>query len=74
MRECTERPEAVAAGTARLVGSDPRRIVTAVSRLLDDDIEYAVMSRFHNPYGDGQASERITGAVLRHFGETTGNS
>jgi UDP-N-acetylglucosamine 2-epimerase (non-hydrolysing) len=67
MRDCTERPEAVAAGTVKVVGTDPRRIVREAARLLDDDAEYTRMSRIHNPYGDGRASERIAGAILRHL-------
>ncbi len=65
MRETTERPEAVTAGTVRLVGTDPRRIVEEVTRLLHDDEEYQAMSRAHNPYGDGQACGRILHA-LKH--------
>ncbi len=60
LREKTERPEAVEAGTVKLVGTDDRRIVTEATRLLDDDAEYRRMTRVHNPYGDGQASQRIT--------------
>ena len=67
MREKTERPEAVAAGTVRLAGTDEERIVTEVSRLLDDDAARESMARVHNPYGDGQASERIAEATLRYF-------
>jgi UDP-N-acetylglucosamine 2-epimerase (non-hydrolysing) len=59
MREKTERPEAVAAGTARLVGADPDRILRECSLLLDDPAEYQRRSRIHNPYGDGRASIRI---------------
>lgn len=59
MRETTERPEGVAAGTARLVGTDTETIVREVCRLLDDGAAYAAMARAHNPYGDGRASERI---------------
>ena len=59
MRETTERPEAVDAGTVRLVGTDSRRIVDEVTRLLRDEDEYQRMSRAHNPYGDGRACERI---------------
>ena len=59
MRECTERPEAVAAGTVKLVGSDRARIVSETARLLDDAAEYRRMSRIQNPYGDGRAAERI---------------
>ncbi len=62
-RETTERPEAVAAGTARLVGTDTDRIVAAAEMLLNDSDEYACMSRAHNPFGDGRASERIVQAL-----------
>lgn len=62
-RETTERPEAVAAGTARLVGTDPDRLISAVEQLLGDPDEYACMSRAHNPFGDGRASERIVLAL-----------
>lgn len=65
LREVTERPEAVAAGTARLVGTDLERIVTEASRLLTDQAEYARMARAVNPYGDGHASERIVAALLQ---------
>ncbi|MFY2739637.1 non-hydrolyzing UDP-N-acetylglucosamine 2-epimerase [Pseudocitrobacter faecalis] len=63
MRDATERPEAIDAGTVRLVGTDSRRIVDEVSRLLHDENEYQAMSRAHNPYGDGQACERILSAL-----------
>lgn len=59
LRETTERPEGVAAGTARLIGSDENRIVTEVTRLLDDPAAHAAMARAHNPFGDGHASARI---------------
>ncbi|RZA06386.1 MAG: UDP-N-acetylglucosamine 2-epimerase (non-hydrolyzing) [Moraxellaceae bacterium] len=59
MRNTTERPEAVEAGTVRLVGTDAELIKTEVQRLLDDDALYKQMSRAHNPYGDGKASQRI---------------
>jgi UDP-N-acetylglucosamine 2-epimerase (non-hydrolysing) len=59
MRETTERPEGVAAGTARLVGTDTDRIVTEISTLLDDKAAYEAMARAHNPFGDGQAARRI---------------
>ena len=59
MRETTERPEGIAAGTARLVGTDPDRIVSEVVRLLENEEAYTAMSRAHNPYGDGQAAARI---------------
>ena len=59
LREKTERPEAVEAGTVKLVGTDERRIVAEATRLLDDETEYVRMTRIHNPYGDGHACERI---------------
>jgi len=65
LREKTERPEAVTAGTVKLVGTDVERIVGEAERLLDDPAEYDRMSRIHNPYGDGQASVRTAEAILR---------
>ena len=59
MRETTERPEAVEAGTARIVGTDPERIIREVSRVLDSAEEYEKMSRARNPFGDGSAAEAI---------------
>jgi UDP-N-acetylglucosamine 2-epimerase (non-hydrolysing) len=59
LRDKTERPEAVEAGTVKLVGTDEGRIVAEASRLLDDPEEYARMTQIHNPYGDGHACERI---------------
>lgn len=59
MRETTERPEGVAAGTARLVGAERARIVAEVGALLDDADAYAAMARAHNPFGDGLAASRI---------------
>jgi len=59
MRETTERPEAVDAGTVKLVGTDIELITSSVSNLLDDPLAYEAMSRAHNPYGDGKACERI---------------
>src|ERR1019366_6526424 len=59
LRVKTERPEAVEAGTVKLVGSDEDLIVAEAGRLLDDPAEYARMTRIHNPYGDGHACERI---------------
>ncbi len=64
MRDTTERPEGVAAGTARLVGADSRAIVREVCRLLDDQRAYDAMARAHNPYGDGRASNRIADALI----------
>jgi len=63
LREKTERPEAVEAGTVRLVGTDEEKIVSQTSLLLDDEEERRRMSRVHNPYGDGQASRRIADAI-----------
>jgi len=59
MRETTERPEGVAAGTAKLVGTDAANIVTEVFTLLDDKAAYEKMARAHNPFGDGQSARRI---------------
>lgn len=59
MRDTTERPEAIEAGTVRLVGTNAELITAEVQRLLDDEVLYKQMSRAHNPYGDGQASHRI---------------
>lgn len=59
MRETTERPEGVEAGTARLVGTDRARIVAEIFTLLDDKEAYSAMARAHNPFGDGQAASRI---------------
>ncbi|GKX53598.1 non-hydrolyzing UDP-N-acetylglucosamine 2-epimerase [Budvicia aquatica] len=63
MRKTTERPEALAAGTVRLVGTDIALIMEEVSRLLTDENEYHLMSRAHNPYGDGKACQRILDAL-----------
>ncbi len=63
MRETTERPEGVAAGTVRLVGTDPTAIRDGVLTLLTDPAAYAAMRRAHNPYGDGRAAERIVAAL-----------
>jgi len=59
MRDTTERPEALEAGTVKLVGTDYNKIVTEVSVLLDNGIYYEKMSKATNPYGDGMASQRI---------------
>ena len=59
MRDVTERPEAVEAGTVRLVGADTAKIISNVSELLSNQYSYDQMSKAHNPYGDGKASERI---------------
>ncbi len=64
LREVTERPEGIEAGSLKLVGTDRRRIVSEASRLLDDPAAYAEMSKAVNPYGDGHAAERIVRALL----------
>ena len=65
MRETTERPEGVAAGTAKLVGTDADRIVTEIFTLLDDKAAYEAMARAHNPFGDGHSARRIV-ELLAH--------
>lgn len=67
LREKTERPEAVRAGTVKLVGTDTARIVQETMTLLDRPEEYQRMSRIHNPYGDGHASERIEAAMRAYL-------
>ncbi|EPL3676872.1 non-hydrolyzing UDP-N-acetylglucosamine 2-epimerase [Pseudomonas aeruginosa] len=64
MRETTERPEAVAAGTVKLVGTEIKNIVNELERLLVDESAYRKMSFAHNPYGDGMASKRIIDSLL----------
>ena len=59
MRDTTERPEAVAAGTVKLVGTNSATIVAEVTKLLTDSVYYDTMSFAHNPYGDGKACQRI---------------
>ncbi len=59
MRETTERPEAVEAGTVKLVGANAEKIIAGVSELMDDPVVYQQMSKAHNPYGDGKATDRI---------------
>lgn len=66
MRDTTERPEALAAGTVKLVGTNRERIVSEVSTLLNDKAEYDKMSRAVNPYGDGHACQRIIDFILRN--------
>jgi UDP-N-acetylglucosamine 2-epimerase (non-hydrolysing) len=65
MRDTTERPEAVDAGTVRLVGTNEQKIVAEATHLLESAEAYTSMSRAHNPYGDGKASQRIAGELLR---------
>ena len=69
MRDTTERPEAVDAGTVKLVGTDYRKIVDGVSLLLDSKAEYDKMSHSVNPYGDGKACGRIAGFLLSKLGK-----
>jgi UDP-N-acetylglucosamine 2-epimerase (non-hydrolysing) len=69
MRDTTERPEAIAAGTARLVGTDEAAIVDAVQTLLHDDAAYKAMATAVNPFGDGQAARRTVEAMLHFFGD-----
>lgn len=69
MRDTTERPEAVDAGTVRLVGTDPTTIVRAVDELLGDPVAYRRMANAVNPYGDGQAASRTVDALRHFFGE-----
>lgn len=65
LRETTERPEGVEAGTLKLVGTETSRIVEEAKRLLEDESEYAKMAKASNPYGDGHAAERIVEALIR---------
>jgi UDP-N-acetylglucosamine 2-epimerase (non-hydrolysing) len=69
MRDSSERPEAIAAGTACLTGTDPDKIVGMVSALLDDPLRYADMTNRPNPYGDGHASERIVQFLVERLVE-----
>jgi UDP-N-acetylglucosamine 2-epimerase (non-hydrolysing) len=64
MRDTTERPEAVEAGTVKLVGTNEKRILSELNALLDNEIKYKLMSQAHNPYGDGQASQKIKKILL----------
>ena len=68
LRNETERPEAVKAGTVKLAGTNEVKIVELAIQLLDDENEYSKMSKAVNPYGDGRASERIVQALLYYFG------
>jgi UDP-N-acetylglucosamine 2-epimerase (non-hydrolysing) len=64
MRDTSERPEAIEAGTAKLVGTSKEKIVREVSRLLTDEKAFKDMSHRHNPYGDGRAAKRIVKEIL----------
>jgi UDP-N-acetylglucosamine 2-epimerase (non-hydrolysing) len=68
LRETTERPEAIDAGTAKLVGTNPAQVVAAASQLLSDTSAYEAMATAINPFGDGHAAERILGIVKNYFG------
>jgi UDP-N-acetylglucosamine 2-epimerase (non-hydrolysing) len=68
LRETTERPEAISAGTVQLVGTDYRVITAAVQRLLTDEVAYRRMAGAVNPYGDGRAAERIVAALHYEMG------
>lgn len=70
MRNTTERPEAISAGTARLIGTDSSRIISAVSELLTDRKTYTHMSQAANPYGDGHACERIVNFLSNQQGSS----
>lgn len=70
LRDTTERPEGIDAGTLELVGTDELKVFDRASMLLSDQAAYEKMSRAANPYGDGKASERIVQAILYHFGHT----
>ena len=59
MRDTTERPEALKAGTVKLVGTNTQKILEEAQKLIDDKIEYEKMSKSHNPYGDGKSCKRI---------------
>ena len=69
MRQETERPEAIAAGTARLVGVEKANIIEVTEMLLNDENEYAKMAKAVNPYGDGNASKRIIEAIIARYEE-----
>jgi UDP-N-acetylglucosamine 2-epimerase (non-hydrolysing) len=71
MREVSERPEAIAAGTACLTGTDPEKVVAAVSSLLDDPVCYRRMTSRPNPYGDGHAAERIVEFLISRMTSLT---
>lgn len=68
LREVTERPEGVEAGTLKLTGTDTAKITSEAARLLDDQAAYAEMARAANPYGDGNAAQRIVQALLDRQG------
>lgn len=67
LRDTTERPEGVAAGTLKVVGTQPDKVKTALEELLNDEVAYQKMAQAKNPYGDGQASTRILQAIAHYF-------
>ena len=67
LRETTERPEGVQAGTAKMVGTDVNKIVNSVIELIESEAKYAKMANSINPYGDGKASIKIVDILERHF-------
>ncbi len=72
LRDTTERPEAVLAGTVKLIGTDRERVYAEAKKLLTDKDEYSRMAEAVNPYGDGQAARRIIHAILYHYGLADG--
>lgn len=72
LRGVTERPEAVEAGTVKLVGTDIEKIVEEANKLINDNGYYSLMSKAVNPYGDGIASKRIVDAILKYYGKFDG--
>ncbi|RIX51008.1 UDP-N-acetylglucosamine 2-epimerase (non-hydrolyzing) [Paenibacillus nanensis] len=71
LRDTTERPEGIEAGTLELVGTDEENVYARAKALLNDTALYCRMSQAANPYGDGKASERIVDAILHHFGKSS---
>jgi UDP-N-acetylglucosamine 2-epimerase (non-hydrolysing) len=71
LRDTTERPEGIDAGTLKLAGTDEETIYGLAKELLTDDAAYEAMSKASNPYGDGEASRRIVEAILHYFGKST---
>lgn len=69
LRDTTERPEGIAAGTLKLVGTEYENVKREMTALLEDEIQYQQMAQAKNPYGDGQASRRILDAIAYHFGQ-----
>ena len=72
LRNTTERPEAVTAGTVKLIGTGKEDVYAATMRLLSDETYYRSMAESVNPYGDGKASERIVSYLLEAYGYQTG--